>query len=197
MGRDATLFAVSTALSSVYYLTYADWLATPDDNVMREIVEGELYVVPPPSIEHQRISRKIEIRLDRYLEKRGTGEVFDAPVGLKLDDRNLLEPDLIVVLGDGLATLDKHAVIGPADLVVEILSPGTAQRDVGVKRRIYESAGVREYWIVDPEARHIEVLALRDGAYASDGVYDVEGTLTSPVLPGFELVLREVFTSPK
>lgn len=188
---------MSTALSSVYYLTYADWLATPDDNVMREIVEGELYVVPPPSIEHQRISRKIEIRLDRYLEKRGTGEVFDAPVGLKLDDRNLLEPDLIVVLGDGLATLDKHAVIGPADLVVEILSPGTAQRDVGVKRRIYESAGVREYWIVDPEARHIEVLALRDGAYASDGVYDVEGTLTSPVLPGFELVLREVFTSPK
>jgi len=184
---------VSTALSSVYHLTYEDWLATADDGVMREIIEGELHVVPPPNLEHQRISRKIEVRLDAYLGTTRSGEVFDAPVGLKLSDHDILEPDLLVVLQEGCARLEASAVFGPADLVVEILSPGSAKRDVGLKRRVYEAGGVREYWIVDPIAKRIEVLSLRSGAYVSDAVHDLDGTLTSPVLPGFALVLRDVF----
>jgi len=186
---------VSTALSSVYRLTYEDWLATPDDNVMREIIEGELYVVPPPSTEHQEVSNEIEFQLQLYLRKRRTGRMLHAPTGMRLSDDNVVEPDILVVLNDGAATIEHAAVMGPADLVVEILSRGTAKRDVGPKRRIYETFGVREYWIVDPVGQRIEVLTLQGGAYATHAVHDMGATLASPVLPGFELELRDVFRS--
>jgi Uma2 family endonuclease len=189
---------VSAALPGVYSLAYADWLDSPDDGLRREIIEGELFVTPPPNIDHQRISRDIEYRLHTFLTKSKTGEVFDAPVGMRLSDRDVFEPDLLVVLHDGLATIDKRAILGPADVVIEILSPGTARRDLGAKREAYESFGVREYWIVDPEAQAIEVLALERLAhearvYVRHGLYRRNETLTSRVLTTFELVLEEVF----
>lgn len=188
---------MSSALSSVYRLTYEDWLAMPDDGARREIIEGELHVVPPPTTEHQEISNEIEFQLQLYLRARRTGRMLHAPVGLRLGEESVFEPDILVVLHDGAATIEPAAVSGPADLVVEILSRGTAKRDVGVKKRVYEASGVREYWIVDPVAKRIEVLALRDGVYVTHGLHTIDATLTSSVLPGFELVVRDVFSAPR
>lgn len=188
---------MSSALSSAYRLTYEDWLAMPDDGAKREIIEGELHVVPPPTTEHQEISNEIEFQLQLYLRARRTGRMLHAPVGLKLTEESVFQPDILVVLHDGGARIEPAAVVGPADVVVEILSRGTAKRDVGVKRRIYEASGVREYWVVDPIARRIEVLALRDRAYVTLGVHAIDATLTSSVLPGFQLVVRDVFSSPR
>ena len=110
------------------------------------------------------------------------GEVLDAPVGVRLHDELVLEPDIVVVLQAHSDRIHEDAIHGAPDLVVEILSPGTAGRDLGPKRAAYERGGVTEYWIVDPEARTIEVLVLADGAYQRAGLYRSSDLPRSTVL---------------
>jgi Uma2 family endonuclease len=121
--------------------------------------------------------------------------VLYAPVGVRLSDDTVLEPDLLVVLTENASRIGEHVVDGPPDIVVEILSPGSARRDLGLKRTEYETAGVREYWIVDPETRSVEVLALEEseGRYARAGLFRVEDSLSSSLLPGLSIALREIF----
>lgn len=182
-----------TAVPQAYRLTYDDWLGLPDDGRLYEILEGEIFVSPPPSIAHQRVSRNIELRLAEHLRHSAAGEVLDAPVGVRLSSDTVVEPDLLVVLSAHADRIGTQAVEGPPDLVVEILSPGTAQRDLGRKRDLYQRHGVSEYWIVDIEARTVEVLTLSAGEYARAGLFGAGDRLRSPVLPGFELALDEVF----
>lgn len=184
---------MTVALPGVYRMTFQNWLGFPDDGRFYEIIEGELYVTPPPNVEHQRISREIEFRLLQFLRAAALGEVFDAPIGVRLTDDDVLEPDLVVVLQAHADRIGKQVIEGAPDLVVEVLSPGTAKRDLGLKREQYQAAGVPEYWIVDPESRSIEVLMLDGGRYARSGLFRVADTLTCRLLPGFELELTDVF----
>ena len=181
------------SLPGPYRLTYADWVGYPDDGRLYEIIEGELYVSPPPSIVHQRVSRDIEFRLYTYLEQTGLGEILDAPVGVRLSDEDVLEPDLVVVLTPNAHRIGSQVIEGPPDLVVEILSPGTARRDLGTKRALYEEAGVPEYWIVDPETASVEVLALERGRYMRSGLYRRGDRVRSRLLEGLEVDLEGVF----
>lgn len=89
---------MTQALAPVYRLTFADWLSSPEDGLRREIIEGELFVTPPPAIDHQRISRDLGFRIYTWLKRTQAGEVLNAPVGLKLSDEHVFEPDLVVVL---------------------------------------------------------------------------------------------------
>lgn len=116
-----------------------------------------------------------------------------APVGVRLTDDTVLGPDLLLVLKAHADRFGELAIMGAPDLVVEILSPGTAQRDLGRKRELYERHGVQEYWIVDPESRAIEVLSLADGRYARTGLFRRNQRLSSPLLEGFSVDLAEVF----
>jgi len=184
---------MTVALPGVYRMTYQDWLDFPDDGHLYEIVEGELYVAPPPNVEHQRITREIESRLLLFLRAAGLGEIFYAPMGVRLTDDDVLEPDLVVVLKEHADRIGKQVIEGAPDLVVEVLAPGTAKRDLGMKRELYQAVGVREYWIVDPESRSIEVLMLDGGRYTRSGLFRVADILTCRLLPGFELELAEVF----
>jgi len=179
-------------LPGPYRLTYGDWLKFPDDGRLYEIIEGELYMVPPPSITHQRVSRELEFRLLTFLRAAARGEVLDAPVGVRLSDEDVLEPDLVVVLAEHAGRIGTQVIDGPPDLVVEILSPGSAGRDLGRKRELYERAGVREYWIVDPQARGIEVLALEGGRYSRFGLFQRGEVLRSALLEGLEVPVDEV-----
>jgi Uma2 family endonuclease len=120
--------------------------------------------------------------------------MLHAPVGVKLSDEDVLEPDLVIVLAAHSARVGTQVIDGPPDIVVEILSPGTAKRDLGSKRAKYASSGVPEYWIVDPTARAIEVLRLTSAGYERHGLFKHAETLRSPALPGFELFLSEVFS---
>lgn len=166
----------------------------PDDGKRREIVEGELYVTPSPNLNHQRISRRIELALANYLEAHTIGEIFYAPMDVILSDTDIVEPDLFIVLNERREIL-KTWVEGAPDLAVEILSLTTSDRDRGPKLKAYARHGVTEYWIVDPDQRAIEVYRLGRGRYRSPQIFREPESLTSLMLPNFALSLAEVFRS--
>jgi Uma2 family endonuclease len=172
--------------------THADLLAMPDDGKRREIVEGELFVPPSSNLGHQRISRRIELALANYLEAHPIGEIFYAPMDVILSDFDVLEPDLLIVLNEHREIL-KTWVEGTPDLVIEILSSTTANRDRGLKLKAYARHGVTEYWIVDPDRRAIEVYRLGRERYRLSQVFRKGDSLTSSMLPGFALPLAHVF----
>jgi len=178
--------------------TYSDLVALPEDQLRHELIDGEHFVSPSPNTGHQEISKRLFRALDAHVERHHIGEVLFAPFDVKLSLFTVLVPDLVYFTTERFARVvnEKHATAAP-DLVVEILSPGTRRRDKGRKRAVYDREGVREYWIVDPEARSITVLR-RPGADA--GLTDVTvltlakgETLESPLFPGLQIPLREVF----
>jgi Uma2 family endonuclease len=122
------------------------------------------------------------------------GLVLPAPTGIRLTPDNLLIPDITFVARDRLHVIGPRTVDAAPDLVVEILSPGTRQRDLTVKRALYARFGVQEYWIVDPDARTVTVLAMVGDRFAP--VPHAEGgAIVSRVLPGLELTLEDAFTA--
>lgn len=176
-----------------YRVNFDDWLQTPDDGRRYEILGGEFFVAPPPNLLHQRISKNLFLKLSQHLEATATGEAFYAPVGVKLSEENVVEPDLVVVLEENRHRIGTQAIEGPPDLVVEILSPGTAGRDLGPERALFERGGVPEYWIVDPEAATVEVLSLAGGAYRRIGLFGHGESLRSRRLVGLEIAVEAVF----
>ncbi len=183
----------TASVPATYRLTFEDWLRFPDDGKLYEILGGELFVAPTPSWRHQLIVTELLFRLRTYLGAGSRGRVATAPAGVRLSDEDIVEPDLVVILEEHRERIDESSVAGTPDLVVEILSPGTAGRDLGAKRALYEHAGIPEYWIVDPKAATIQVLALADGAYREAVLYRRDQTLISPLLPGLEIPLAEIF----
>lgn len=186
---------VAPRLPDFYRLTVADWVDLAEESRIVEIINGEIFMAPSPSVRHQTIAKRLMIRLFMEVEDAGMGEVYFAPTGLKLRDDVVLEPDLMVVLARNRASI-KAQFVEAADLVVEILSPGTAGRDVGIKLQRYEEAQIPEYWIVDPQRKTVEVLALVEGAYVSRGVLEEGAVLTSEVLPGLSIELAEIWATP-
>jgi Uma2 family endonuclease len=139
-------------------ITWQDVQQLPDDGNRYEAIEGELYVTPAPSLRHQRISKRLERALYSLVEDSGLGEVLHAPVGVEFPTTGEgVQPDVLVISHARSGILADPWVRGAPDLVIEILSPTTAQRDREVKRKLYERQGVQAYWIVDPEAAAVEV----------------------------------------
>jgi Uma2 family endonuclease len=182
----------ATMKQSTVRFNYQDYFQLPEDK-RYEILDGELYVVPAPNIRHQRISRRMLVALNAHIEEKGLGEVFDAPCDVVFSDENIAQPDLLFVRRERLGLLTEANLAAAPDLAVEILSPGTRQKDLAIKRKIYARFGVREYWIVDPDANTVEVLVWRKSGYAMAGIYREAEHLVSPLLPELVLPLDRVF----
>ena len=139
-------------------ITWQDVQQAPDDGKRREAIGGELYVTPAPSVRHQRVSQRLELALHRLLQEPGHGEVFHAPIGVEFPATGEgVQPDVLFVSEERKGIVASEWLRGAPDLVVEILSPATEDRDRGIKRELYQRQGVREYWIVDPEEDAVEV----------------------------------------
>ena len=121
------------------------------------------------------------------------GEVFAAPTDVVLSDTDTVEPDLLFISRERMGIVTRLNVQGAPDLVVEIHSPATAQRDLTAKRELYARHGVKEYWPINPDTRTVTVLLLRDGDYVEAGVYREGDTVTSPTLEGFSFRVEEIF----
>lgn len=145
--------------------TYSEFARLPTSGSTRaEVVDGELVVTPAPGRRHQRVVTDLATLLNTHVRAHGLGEVFAGPFDVLFAEGDYLEPDLVFVRADRLHLLSDRGVEGAPDLVVEVLSPSTVERDRGVKLERYQHYGVPEYWIVDPEARAIEVWRLTEAA---------------------------------
>jgi len=189
---------MSTVAAARRAWTYRDLVALPEDQLRHELIDGEHVVTPSPGTVHQRILLNLVRHLLPYLDRSGLGRMLVAPFDVKLSLFTVVVPDIVYFTADRFARVvnEKHATAAP-DLVVEILSPGTRRRDKGRKRAVYDREGVQEYWIVDPDARLITALRRpRAGAGLTDVITATAaggGVLESPLFPGLEVPLREVF----
>jgi Uma2 family endonuclease len=173
-------------------LTYEDYRKTPDDERW-ELLNGELTMPPSPGTAHQRVSQRLGRRLGVFVEERSLGEVFAAPTDVVLSDANVVQPDLLFVSTEQEHIITPENIRGAPDLVVEILSPSTASRDWREKHDLYAEHGVREYWVVDPDAQRAWVMVQRDGVFDEVGVYGRGDVLTSPTVKDFTVNLDEIF----
>ena len=174
---------------AVEHHTYADYLTWPE-GVRYELLDGVAYLMAPaPTLDHQEIAGDIYRQLANALDGNPC-RPFIAPVDVRLpkaqEADNLIDtvvqPDVLVVCD--AAKLDRRGVRGAPDFVVEVLSPGTASHDHVRKRRIYELAGVREYWLVHPIDRMVTVYRLVEGEYGKPDGFDLTGATPVSVLPG-------------
>ena len=153
-------------------------------------------MVPSPSTYHQQVSRNLGHQLWEFVHDRELGQVLDAPCDVVMGEgpeRKVVQPDLFFVSKGRLDIIVQEEVQGAPDLVVEILSPGTEERDRGYKKTLYARYGVREYWIVDPQAKTVEVFTREGKGFRRGQVYKGTETLRSPLLEGLMIDLQEVF----
>lgn len=174
-------------------LTLDDYRRLPS-GLRYELVEGVLrQMTPSPSMVHQEICKRLARALLEWVEDQDLGKVFFAPADVVLSEHNVVQPDLFYVSRERLGIIEEAHVNGAPDLVVEVLSPGTAEWDRITKRRIYGQFGVRELWLVDPGGRSVEV-AVHDGReLATVQVYQTGASAESQILKGFALDVDRLF----
>jgi len=174
------------------YITYEDLGRMPPDGNRYEVFDGEVYVMPSPTVRHQRLVR----RFARLFEDAGPegSEVLLAPLDVVLAEATAAQPDVILVLESNREVLC-DVIRGAPDLVVEVLSPGTAHRDRGLKMEAYARHGISEYWIADPEETAIEIYRLDREARAYRLVETCRegGVATTPLVPGLKVDVTALF----
>jgi Uma2 family endonuclease len=173
-------------MSTATRLTYQDYAALPDDGRRYELIDGELCEVTSPSRAHQRLLKRL-FRLLDAAEARRLGEVFVAPFDVKLSESDVLEPDLLFVSRERASIVGSRFVAGGPDLIVEILSTSTRRRDLGIKADLYAKAGVREYWLGDPDVPSLAILVPGNGGW--EPVQPDAGKIASTVIPDLVLDL--------
>ena len=158
-----------------------------------EILNGEPSFIPVPGIKHQRVSLKLTSILFQKLEIKSLGIVLGAPCNVMLSPWDIVQPDILFISKTRIGIVGEQIVLGPPDLAIEILSEDSRRRDTREKRKIYADSGVREYWIVDPDAETIEPQIWCELGYISAGVFGKRRRLSSPLLPDLKLPLGKIF----
>ena len=180
-------------LNTKIKFTYKDYKSLPESETKRyELLEGELIVVPSPTTYHQQISRRMEFLLLKHVEANDLGEVLNAPLDVVLSGEDVVQPDILFISRER-SNIITEEIKGPPDLIIEILSPGTEDYDRGYKKTLYARHGVKEYWIVDPEAKTVELFSLGEKGFELHRAYKGTERLGSPLLKGLAIDLRKVF----
>ena len=177
---------------SAVKLTYEDYCATPDDK-RYELLNGDLMMVPAPNLKHQDVQAELGSKLRQFIREHALGKLFFAPCDVVLSNTDVVQPDLLFISREREHVLTAENVRGAPDLVIEILSPSTADRDLGYKHELYGRHGVIEYWVLDPTAETVSVHRQRDGVLELTDTFSRRDTLRTPLLKGLELQLDDVF----
>jgi Uma2 family endonuclease len=178
-------------------LTYEDFVRIPDDGNRHEIIDGAHYVTPSPNQRHQELVARLHLTLGSFLEDRpDRGRIFLSPFDVIFSFHDIVEPDLVFIAADQLDILTDRNIQGTPALVIEVLSPSTRKRDQQVKRKLYERAGVREYWLVDPDLNVVTIYRrVTDGSFPRVASLTAErhDTLETPLFSGWSVTLSRLF----
>ncbi len=176
-------------------LTYEDYLLFPEDGSRHEILDGEHFVSAAPSLLHQSIVVELTSWIAPFVRRHRLGRLFVAPVDVLLGEHDVVQPDLLFVSQARSRILTETNVHGAPDLVIEVLSPSTRRVDEGLKLERYGVLGVQEYWMIDPSRSAAQIFR-RTGERlqtVADLTAADEDRLTSPLFPGLEIPLAEIF----
>ena len=181
------------ATRSHIQLLAADIWDTPDDENRYEIIDGELYVTPPPSLAHQHAVSELLVLLRGFAKENGLGEVYVAPLGVILDPTTGVQPDIVFISPRRAGIMSERGLEGAPDLAVEVLSPSTASRDRGIKMRRYAASGIDHYWIIDPRNRTLEAYRLESNGYASVANLAHDDVFQPELFPGIAIRLADLW----
>ena len=164
----------------------------PESNLPTELWDGELIMSPAPSFFHQEVLLHFFRALDGWVQQHRLGKTVVAPIDMVLTAHNATQPDVVFISTARLGIINDR-LSGAADLVAEVISPGSRRRDRIDKRDLYEQHGVQEYWLIDPEAKTVEVLHLESGAYKLVGRWHPGEQAESRLLEGFKVLVAALF----
>ena len=185
--------AVALKIERTTYYTYADYEKWPEYPRF-ELIKGEAFEMSAPSFAHQAVSMALSIQLGTFLRGKKSKVLaapFDVRINYDTGDNTVVQPDLLVVCDPTKIENGKHC-LGAPDMIIEILSDSTRSRDKIKKLNVYQEAGVREYWIVNPDDRNVEVFILENGKYFITG-YEDKAVIPVHVLEECKINLADVF----
>ncbi|HCJ78761.1 MAG TPA: restriction endonuclease [Desulfotomaculum sp.] len=184
------LAEIKIAPKEIY--TYADYALLPE-GAPYQLIGGKLVMTPSPIPYHQSISMRLELKLASHVLERNLGMVYDAPLDVYLEETETYQPDIIFIAKERRSIIEPTKINGAPDLVVEILSPSTAYYDLKKKFKVYAKHGVKEYWIVDPLEKSVEVYTGKDGNFTLMQRAEKEGVISSEVVKGFAVEIKDIF----
>lgn len=171
--------------------TVSDYLEL-EENPNQQLISGNLIMSPSPSVLHQRILRKLVVKLNEFAEERGDEVLFSA-IDVYLNETNVPQPDIVYVLNKNKNCIKEKGIEGAPDLIVEIISPSNSYIDRYQKKEIYEKSGIQEYWLIDPKNATLEIYGLKEGKYKMAQYLISQGLIESPLLTTLTLDLAALW----
>ncbi len=187
-------------LNPAEHYTYSEYLKWQFDGFV-ELIKGKVFPMSAPVSQHQRIVANLHLDLGAFARGKRC-QVFIAPFDVRLpiydkngalvvDTDTVVQPDICVICDP--EKIDRRGCDGVPDMVVEVLSPSTAKKDLNEKFNLYQEVGVKEYWVVFPDAEEISVYLLQEGKYVRVGQYEEDAQVPVDTLPGLVVNLADVF----
>ncbi len=195
MIESGTTLEQPTAAPAKRLYTYEELVSElPESNLPCELWDGEVIMSPAPTFYHQKVVLRFYRPLYDWVASRKLGEVVTGPIDMVLSPHRVTQPDVVFISRDRLSIITR-TINGPVDLAAEVISLGNRNRDRIEKRDLYEQYGVKEYWLIDPEAQTVEVLHLEGGRYQLLMRAAPGQKAASKLLPGFEIDVAALFQS--
>ena len=183
---------MATDLTRSGTYTFDDFMELLAESEKADLIDGVIYMASPENTDDNRLGLWLGHLMDIYVQELKLGEVFISRVAFRITEKRGPEPDLAFVAKRRLKIVRRGFVAGPPDVAIEIVSPDSVERDYVRKRQVYEQAGVREYWIIDPDERRATFLRLHRGRFRE---IKIDGHIfRSTVLRGFWLDVRWLWT---
>jgi Uma2 family endonuclease len=187
------VFKMDTLVLEQKY-TYADYRELDvDDNLLYELLNGDLVKKSAPSPQHQTVVVNLLFAIKSFINEKNKGRVFVAPIDVFLDDYNVPQPDLIFISEAKKGIITQDGIMGVPDLVVEVISPSSWRRDRFEKMKLYKKYEIPEFWLIDPQNQSIEVFTYADNDFDVFSLGVETDEIQSKVLDGFSIKVKTIF----